>query len=132
MSHRPAVCYTTSAMTVPFQKRFAALAAERSALCVGIDPSPDSLGGWGLPDDPEGLQAFCERMVEVCAPLVACVKPQCAFFERHGPAGMAVLRRTVEAGTARVRNCQDDRGLDDRGDRLVGERADHHRAAADR
>ena len=84
-------------MTVPFQKRFAALAAERSALCVGIDPSPDSLGGWGLPDDPEGLQAFCERMIEVCAPLVACVKPQSAFFERHGPSGMAVLRGTVES-----------------------------------
>jgi len=83
-------------MTVPFQKRFIALAAERSQLCVGIDPSADSLNGWGLADDAEGLRAFCERMVEVCAPLVACVKPQSAFFERHGPAGMAVLRHTVE------------------------------------
>lgn len=36
-------------------------------------------------------------MVESCAPLVACVKPQAAFFERHGPAGMEVLRRTVDA-----------------------------------
>src|SRR6266851_2959399 len=96
-SPRSPVCYTRGAMTVPFQKRFAALAAERSALCVGIDPSADSLKGWGLPDDAEGLQAFCERMVAVCAPLVACIKPQSAFFERHGPAGMAVLRRTVEA-----------------------------------
>jgi len=84
-------------MTVPFQKRFVALAAERSPLCVGIDPSADSLKGWGLPDDPQGLLAFCQRMVEACAPLVACVKPQCAFFERHGPDGMAVLRQTVEA-----------------------------------
>ena len=84
-------------MAVPFQKRFIALAAERSALCVGIDPSADSLKGWGLPDDLQGLASFCKRMVEVCAPLVACVKPQSAFFERHGPAGMAVLRRTVDA-----------------------------------
>ncbi len=84
-------------MTVPFQKRFIALAAERSALCVGIDPSADDLKGWGLPDDAKGLASFCERMVEVCAPLVACVKPQSAFFERHGPAGMTVLRRTVDA-----------------------------------
>ncbi len=83
-------------MTVPFQKRFIALAAERSALCVGIDPSADSLKGWGLADDAPGLRTFCQRMVEICAPLVACVKPQAAFFERHGPAGMAVLRRTVE------------------------------------
>jgi orotidine-5'-phosphate decarboxylase len=84
-------------MTLPFQKRFITLAAERSRLCVGIDPSADSLKGWGLADDAEGLRAFCERMVEVCAPLVACVKPQSAFFERHGPEGMAVLRHTVEA-----------------------------------
>src|SRR5260370_16185444 len=86
-------------MTVPFQKRFVALAAERSALCVGIDPSADSLKAWGLPDDLQGLASFCKRMVEVCAPLVACVKPQSAFFERHGPAGMAVA--CPAGGTAR-------------------------------
>jgi len=84
-------------MNVPFHQRFVALAHERSRLCVGIDPSADSLKGWGLPDDAEGLRAFCERMVAVCAPLVACVKPQCAFFERHGPEGMSVLRQTVHA-----------------------------------
>jgi orotidine-5'-phosphate decarboxylase len=83
--------------TVPFQKRFVALAAERSPLCVGIDPAAESLKGWGLPDDVQGLRAFCERMVEACAPLVAMVKPQAAFFERHGPAGVEILRRTVEA-----------------------------------
>jgi orotidine-5'-phosphate decarboxylase len=84
-------------MTVPFQKRFVALAAERSRLCVGIDPSADLLKSWGLADDAVGLGSFCERMVEICAALVACVKPQVAFFERHGPAGMAVLRHTVAA-----------------------------------
>jgi orotidine-5'-phosphate decarboxylase len=82
-------------MTAPFQTRFIDLARERSALCVGIDPSAEGLGEWGLPDDPSGLQAFCERMVAVCAPLVAAVKPQAAFFERHGAAGMEVLARTV-------------------------------------
>jgi orotidine-5'-phosphate decarboxylase len=66
-------------------------------LCVGIDPSADLLKGWGLADDAAGLQTFCERMVESCAPLVACVKPQAAFFERHGPEGMAVLRHTIQA-----------------------------------
>ena len=45
----------------------------------------------------QGLRAFCERMVEACAPLVAVVKPQVAFFERHGPAGVEILRQTVEA-----------------------------------
>ena len=82
-------------MPVPFQTRFTRLAAERSPLCVGIDPSADALTGWGLADDAGGLRTFCERIVEVCAPLVAAVKPQAAFFERHGPEGMAVLRDTV-------------------------------------
>ena len=84
-------------MTRQFQQRFAALARERSPLCVGIDPSAEAVQGWGLPDDMAGLRAFCERLVEVCAPLVASVKPQTAFFERHGPAGMDVLRQTIEA-----------------------------------
>jgi orotidine-5'-phosphate decarboxylase len=82
-------------MSVPFQTRFIRLAAERSPLCVGIDPSAESLKAWGLADDATGLRNFCERMVEVCAPLVASVKPQAAFFERQGPEGMAVLRDTV-------------------------------------
>ena len=84
-------------MTAPFQKRFVELAAGRSPLCVGIDPSAESLKGWGLVDDLLGLRAFCERLVEACAPLVAAIKPQSAFFERHGPAGMEVLRDTVAA-----------------------------------
>src|SRR5260370_18513784 len=83
-------------MTLPFQKRFFALAAERSPLCVGIDPSAEILQAWGVTDDVQGLHAFCERMVEACAPLVGVIKPQAAFFERHGPAGMEILRRTVE------------------------------------
>lgn len=84
-------------MTSPFQKRFVQLATERSPLCVGIDPSAETLKGWGLADDLQGLRAFCERMVEACAPLAAAIKPQAAFFERHGPDGMAVLRDTVAA-----------------------------------
>jgi orotidine-5'-phosphate decarboxylase len=82
-------------MTAPFQNRFVELATARSPLCVGIDPSAESLKGWGLTDDAPGLRAFCERMVDSCAPLVAAIKPQAAFFERHGPVGMEVLRHTV-------------------------------------
>lgn len=62
---------------------------------MGIDPSGETLKGWGLADDVHGLRSFCERLVDACAPLVAAVKPQCAFFERHGPKGMAVLREAV-------------------------------------
>lgn len=83
-------------MTVPFQTRFVELAVARSPLCVGVDPAPESLRQWGLGDDVDGLRAFCETTVDVCAPLVASLKPQVAFFERHGPAGLEVLARTVE------------------------------------
>ncbi|HWB50794.1 MAG TPA: orotidine-5'-phosphate decarboxylase [Stellaceae bacterium] len=82
-------------MTQPFQHRFVELAAARSPLCVGIDPSRESLAEWGVGDDLRGLRQFCERLVETCAPLVAAVKPQVAFFERLGPAGMQVLRDVV-------------------------------------
>ena len=84
-------------MPLPFPQRFRALARERSPLCVGVDPSAESLKAWGLSDDVSGLRAFCERLVAVAAPLVAVMKPQAAFFERHGPEGMAVLRDTVAA-----------------------------------
>src|ERR1700676_2166758 len=106
-------------MTRPFQKRFVALAAERSPLCVGIDPSAESLNGWGLADDLEGLRAFCERMVEACAPLTAIVKPQAAFFERHGPAGMEVLRQTVEGAKSHGSLAIVDAKRDDIGSKAV-------------
>jgi orotidine-5'-phosphate decarboxylase len=87
-------------MTLPFQTRFVALAAERSPLCVGIDPSRESLAEWGFADDAEGLHLFCERLVAAAAPLVSTVKPQVAFFERLGPAGMEILRDTVDQAHA--------------------------------
>ena len=64
-------------------------------LCVGIDPHPYLLGQWGLTDDPAGLRAFTEAAVEAFASRVAAVKPQSAFFERHGSAGIAVLESAV-------------------------------------
>jgi orotidine-5'-phosphate decarboxylase len=94
-SHSTSSYTTQDIMTPPFAQRFVALAAKRSPLCVGIDPSPESLADWGLSDDAAGLRAFCERLADVCGPIVAAIKPQAAFFERHGPAGMEVLRDTV-------------------------------------
>ncbi|HYW80587.1 MAG TPA: orotidine-5'-phosphate decarboxylase, partial [Thermoguttaceae bacterium] len=66
---------------------------------VGLDPRASSL--------PEGLLSkedssnptvvadaygrFCRGVIDVVSPLVPAVKPQAAFFELLGPAGMAVL-----------------------------------------
>jgi len=72
-------------------------------LCVGVDPHPELLAAWDLPDSPGGLSAFCAALVEAVGGRVAAVKPQSAFFERHGSAGIAVLERLLldlrEAGT---------------------------------
>lgn len=79
----------------PFGARLHAAVARRGALCVGIDPHPHLLAGWGLGDDPAGLERFASTVVEALAPRVAVLKPQAAFFERHGARGMAVLERTI-------------------------------------
>lgn len=70
--------------------------AEKGPLCVGIDPHPALLEAWGLSDDAVGLREFSLRVVEAMAGQVAAVKPQSAFFERHGSKGIAVLEQTLE------------------------------------
>jgi orotidine-5'-phosphate decarboxylase len=67
----------------------------RGPLCVGVDPHPGLLKDWGLADDAKGLDRFAMTAVEALAPQVAMIKPQSAFFERHGSAGIAVLERLV-------------------------------------
>ncbi|GMA85102.1 hypothetical protein GCM10025868_03520 [Angustibacter aerolatus] len=64
-------------------------------LCVGVDPHPPLLAEWGLPDDADGLARFADACVEAFAGQVAVVKPQSAFFERHGSRGVAVLERLL-------------------------------------
>ncbi|MDA8360250.1 MAG: orotidine-5'-phosphate decarboxylase [Actinomycetota bacterium] len=60
-------------------------------LCAGIDPSPSLLAAWGLPDDAHGLRELGRRCVDAFAGVVPVVKPQVAFYERHGSAGFAAL-----------------------------------------
>jgi orotidine-5'-phosphate decarboxylase len=38
---------------------------------------------------------FCREVIDVVAPLVPAVKPQAAFFEQLGPAGMTVLAEVI-------------------------------------
>lgn len=64
-------------------------------LCVGIDPHPELLRSWGLDDDAAGLERFACTVTEAVAGRVAAVKPQSAFFERHGSKGVAVLERVL-------------------------------------
>ncbi|MFC4946442.1 orotidine-5'-phosphate decarboxylase [Pseudonocardia sp. GCM10023141] len=80
-----------------FGQRLTAAVAAHGRLCVGIDPHPALLAQWELTDDADGLEAFAMTCVEALAGHVAVVKPQSAFFERHGSAGIAVLERVLAA-----------------------------------
>jgi orotidine-5'-phosphate decarboxylase len=84
-------------VTESFGERLRALTAARGPLCVGIDPHPALLERWGLPDDATGLARFTDTVVEALGAHVAVLKPQAAFFERHGSRGVAVLERAVAA-----------------------------------
>ncbi|MGJ3232475.1 MAG: orotidine-5'-phosphate decarboxylase [Oceanicaulis sp.] len=86
---------------------FAARIAERCArlghLCVGLDPSYESLGAWGLPHTAKGAEIFSRTMIELCADHAAAFKPQSAHFERFGADGLAALDRVV--GAAQEAGC---------------------------
>jgi len=88
----------SDARTAPFGERLAAAMAEHGPLCVGIDPHASLLDAWGLPDDAAGLRRFALTVMDAVAGRVAAVKPQSAFFERHGSRGLAVLEEVVAAG----------------------------------
>jgi len=83
-----------------FGDRLRAAMDERGALCVGIDPHASLLAEWGLPDTAEGLERFTMTAVEAMAADIAVLKPQSAFFERHGSRGIAVLEQAIALARA--------------------------------
>jgi orotidine-5'-phosphate decarboxylase len=88
-------------MTSAYGERLTAAVARRGSLCVGVDPHPAILQAWGLSVDAAGLERCARGLVEALGDTVAVFKPQSAFFEAHGAAGIAVLERTLAdiAGT---------------------------------
>src|SRR5437588_11980721 len=80
----------------------AAVRAKGTALCVGLDPRRESLPKSVRdrhPDTPDGTAAayeeFCLRVLDIVTPRVGVVKPQSAFFEACGPAGVAALQQLM-------------------------------------
>lgn len=80
---------------LPFGERLAGVFATSGHLCVGIDPHPYLLEAWGLPDSADGLREFGLRVVDAAAERAGIVKPQVAFFERHGSRGFAALESVL-------------------------------------
>lgn len=76
--------------TTSFGQRLAAAMVHKGPLCAGIDPHPHLLSAWGLEDSVAGLAAFTEAAYQGLRE-AAILKPQMAFYERFGSAGVAVL-----------------------------------------
>lgn len=89
-----------------FGDRLASAMRQWGPLCVGIDPHPDLLAQWGLADSAESLAAFGESVIEASFRSCAAVKPNAAFFERHGASGVSalehVLNRARELGVITI------------------------------
>lgn len=66
--------------------------AKRSFLCIGLDPDPAKLPPH-LGRDAEGVYRFCSQIIAATHHLCVAYKPNLAFFEAFGPAGIEVLAR---------------------------------------
>lgn len=82
-------------MSVFVGKLQAAARRNDSLLCVGIDTEPDRVPA-SLRGERDPWFAFNRGIVEATADLVCAFKPNLAFFEAHGPAGLETLQRTLE------------------------------------
>jgi orotidine-5'-phosphate decarboxylase len=80
-----------------FGQRLDAAMRARGPVCIGIDPHPQLLTDWGLPTNVDGLARFTATCIEAFADQVAVLKPQSAFFESYGSAGLAVLESAIVA-----------------------------------
>jgi orotidine-5'-phosphate decarboxylase len=81
----------------------AAIRNKGNAVCVGLDPRWDLLPQEIRARHADGTlfavarayEEFSFRVLDIVAPLVPVVKPQSAFFEACGPAGLEALQRIL-------------------------------------
>ena len=96
-----------SNMTSFSERLHSAIREKGTAALVGLDPRYENLPSEIITTaecrslaDREATRAsayeeFCLRIIDVVSPLVPAVKPQAAFFEECGPAGMQALGRVI-------------------------------------
>jgi orotidine-5'-phosphate decarboxylase len=83
-----------------FARLFAAVRAVQGPLVFGLDPSASLLDAWGLGDSPDGLDRFADIALAAAVGPVGLVKPQSAFYERHGWRGIRTLQRLIAGARA--------------------------------
>lgn len=80
------------------EKLTGAVERNNSLLCVGLDPNPQK-----YPDhfpktiDLQALVAWGRRIIDQTNDLACCYKPNFAFYEQFGPAGLEAMRQTIAA-----------------------------------
>lgn len=89
-------------MSVNFADRLlAAIDAKGSPVCVGLDPVYEKLPAVLRQGSDEAaarlaaIDGYCRTVLELVAPYVPAVKPQSAYFEVYGAAGVAVYEQAV-------------------------------------
>ena len=94
-----------------FAKLEAAAHRNETLLCIGLDPTPEACPsqflGAGMDSQAESvdradrtceaLLAWNRAVIEATSDLVCCYKPNIAFYEAMGKAGMGLLRATIAA-----------------------------------
>jgi orotidine-5'-phosphate decarboxylase len=80
----------------------AAIRAKDSRCVVGLDPRVDQMPAFVRSGDLcAAITEFHELILDAVADLVPAVKPQLAFFEQYGVAGMQAFENTVRAAKQR-------------------------------
>ncbi|MGH2377584.1 MAG: orotidine-5'-phosphate decarboxylase [Candidatus Limnocylindria bacterium] len=80
---------------MPFLEKLAAASRARdSIVCIGLDPEPDRIPGH-LGSGPQAAVRFLRGIVRATADHACAYKPNIAFYEQYGQAGMDVLSLTL-------------------------------------
>ena len=84
-------------MTKSFhQKLTHAIDTNNSLLCVGLDANPHKYPTHFL-NGADSLAQWGQTIIEQTADLVCCYKPNIAFYEQYGPAGLEALKQIIDA-----------------------------------
>lgn len=87
------------------EKLTAAIEQRQSLLCIGLDPDPFTYPAHfsGIDSDPgRALLEWGRAIIDQTAELACCYKPNFAFYEEYGPAGLEALRLTIAAVPAGI------------------------------
>ena len=94
-------------MTSYISRLHQAIKEKKTPALVGLDPRLDLLPKSIIEHAEKktagtyemaafAFEEFCQRIIDVVAPLVPAVKPQAAFFEQYGASGMMALQNVIQ------------------------------------